>query len=296
MKPLFPRTNWAINTLIEFRQGYNIYDFCKYFEEPVDGWEKENLEFKISHLNELFKGLKEEVNQTIHTSNKLTVITYFEELKHIIESRNLDKIEPNKILEDAKNWNYKKNEEFLEEVSKKSTEFFNKPERTKYAHLEEYENTYFNLFTRRTGMTSKVINKNFFCVEEKPKLIDINYLDKYQKILTNVTDDFNNAIAPELKLFNEGKIISDINAEKSFYEKAIDKIKNNKIIAGIFIGFLLDGGISETIKYTKENKENLFGTDGLFSKKEVKKDSTNIIKKINSDSERLKDSIKIIKK
>ncbi len=87
MQPIFPRRNWAINTLIEFRQGNVIYDFCKYFEEPEDGWEKEHLEFKINHLTELFKGLKEEINQTIHTSNKLTVTTYFEELKWIGRSK-----------------------------------------------------------------------------------------------------------------------------------------------------------------------------------------------------------------
>lgn len=147
-----------------------------------------------------------------------------------------------------------------------------------------------------TVKTNKVINKNFFCVEEKPKLIDVQYLDKYQKILTKVTDEFNSSIAPELKLYNEGKIISDINAEKPFYEKAIDKIKNNKIIAGILIGFLIYGGISETIKYTKENRENLFGTDGLLNTKEIEKDSTDTIKKINSDSKKLNDSIKIIEK
>ena len=65
MQPIFPRRNWAINTLIEFRQGGVIYEFCKYFEEPEDGWEKEHLEFKVNHLFELFKGLKEELNQTI---------------------------------------------------------------------------------------------------------------------------------------------------------------------------------------------------------------------------------------
>src|SRR5680860_474235 len=175
MQPIFPRRNWVINTLIEFRQGGVIYDFCKYFEEPEDGWEKEHLEFKVNHLYELFKGLKDEINQTIHTSNKLTITTYFEELKQIIDSWNLDKVNQNEILEEAKDWNYRKYVEFVDEVEKKSTEYFNKPERTKYAHLEEYESTFFHLFSRTTE-TNKVINKNFYCIEEKPKLIDVQFL------------------------------------------------------------------------------------------------------------------------
>jgi len=227
MQPIFPRRNWAINTLIEFRQGGVIYDFCKYFEEPEDGWEKEHLEFKINHLFELFKGLKEELNQTIHTSNKITITTYFEELKQIISGWNLDNVDSDEILEEIKDWNEKKYNDFLEEVEKKSTEYFNKPERTKYAHLEEYENTFYSPFSMGLK-TTKVINKNFFCIEEKPKLIDIQYLDKYLKILTKVTNEFNSSISQELKLYDEGKIISDINAEKSFYEKTMEKIKNNK--------------------------------------------------------------------
>lgn len=287
MQPIFPRRNWAINSLIEFRQGGVIYDFCKYFEEPGDGWEKEHLEFKVSHLFELFQGLKEELNQTIHTSNKITITTYFEELKQIISSWNLNNVDSDEILQEVKDWNEKKYNDFLEEIEKKSTEYFNKPERTKYAHLEEYENTFYSPFSMGL-QTTKVINKNFFCIEDKPKLIDIQYLDKYLKILKRVTDEFNSSISKELKLYDEGKIISDINAEKSFYEKTMEKIKNNKIIAGILIGFLIYGGISETIKYTKENRENLFGNDGLLNQK--KKDSTTLNKNSQSESENIQDS------
>lgn len=287
MQPIFPRRNWAINTLIEFRQGGVIYDFCKYFEEPGDGWEKEHLEFQVSHLFELFKGLKEELNQTIHTSNKITITTYFEELKQTISSWNLNNVNSDEILEEVKDWNEKKYDEFLVEVEKKSTEHFNKPERTKYAHLEEYEKTSYSPFSMSL-QTTKVVNKNFFCIEENPKLIDIQYLEKYLRILAKVTNEFNSSISQELKLYDDGKIISDINAEKSIYDKTLEKIKNNRIIAGILIGFLFYGGISETIKYTKENRENLFGNDGLINQKQ--KDSIKTDKNFQVESKELKDS------
>lgn len=294
MQPIFTRRNWAINTLIEFRQGSTIYDFCKYFEEPSDGWGKEHLEFKVNHLHDLFEGLKQELNQNIHTANKITVTTYFEELKQIIKSWGLDKVNKNEILEEAKDWNTKKNDEFLIEVSKKSIEYFNKPERTKYAHLEEYEYTSYG-FLSMAIQTNKVINKNFFCIEDNPKLIDFKFIDKYLEILNKVTAVFNSSIAQELKLYDEGKILSDINSEKSFYEKAVEKIKNNRIITGILIGFLIYGGISEAIKNTKENKENLFGTDGLLNQKKVSKDSTDIIEKFKIDSTKIIDKNNKIK-
>lgn len=276
MQPIFTRKNWAINTLIEFRESKTIYEFTDYFgktEDQKTGWDEEHLEFQINHLYNLFEGLKEELNQTIHTSNALTVTTYFEELKLNIQSWNLDKIIKADFIEECKKWNAKKYSEFLEEVEKKETKFFNKPERTKYAHLEKYSSTNFSFFTGKSETTT-VENKNFLCIEDKPKLIDLQYLDKYLKILSQITDKFNNTISQELNLYNSGKITAKIQAEKSNYDKAMSKIKNNKIIVGIIIGFLIYGGISEIIKRTKENKENLFGKDGLINNSTVVKDST----------------------
>lgn len=266
MQPIFPRKNLAINTLIGFRRGGTIFKFTDYFGKPEDeknGWEKEHLEWKINHLHGLIDSLKEELNQTIHTSNALTVTTFFEELKANIEDWNLDTVNENDFLEISKNWNKESYSVFLDKIEKKETEYFNKPERTKYRHLEKYENTYFSPFTMRSE-TSVIENKNFFCVEDKPELIDSEKLPKYLTILNDITNKFNNSIAQELKLYNEGKLTAQIESEKSTYDKLVERFKNNKIIAGILIGFLIYGGLSQLIQLTKDNKENLFGKDGLI--------------------------------
>ncbi|MFV8464170.1 hypothetical protein [Flavobacterium sp. LB1P62] len=267
MQPIFPRKNWALNTLIEFRKAPTIFEFTDYFqknENEENSWNKEHLEFQINHLINLFDGLKEETNQIIHTSNVLTVTTFFEEVIDNIDSWNLNKVEKEYFVEISKEWNNYKYKEFLEEIEKKENEYFNSSERAKYKHLEEYKTFRFSWLDRKSKEVT-IINKNFYCVEEIPKLIDLKYLDKYLKILSEVTVKFNESISQELNLYREGKLISKSQSEKTYFEKISDKFKNNKLVAGILIGFVIYGGISTIIKLTKENQDNLYGKDGLLN-------------------------------
>ena len=84
------------------------------------------------------------------------------------------------------------------------------------------------------------------------KLIDLKYLDKYLNLLSEITTRFNQSISQELNLYREGKLITKIQSEKTNFEKISDKFKNNKLVAGILIGFAIYGGISALIKFTKK--------------------------------------------
>jgi hypothetical protein len=268
MQPTFPRKNWALNTLIDFRKAPTIFEFTDYFqknENEENNWNKENLEFQVNHLINLFDGLKEETNQIMHTSNVLTVTTFFEEVINNIESWSLDKVEKEYFIEISREWNDSKYKEFLEEVEKKEKEYFNSPERIKYKHLEEYKTFQFSWLDRKSREVT-IVNKNFFCVEEIPKLIDLKYLDKYLKILSEITNKFQKSISQELNLYQEGKLIPKLQLEKTYFEKISDKFKNNKLVAGVLIGFAIYGGISSIIKFTKENQDNLYGKNGLLNK------------------------------
>ncbi|RYJ39306.1 hypothetical protein NU08_1614 [Flavobacterium anhuiense] len=300
MQPTFPRKNWALNTLIEFREASTIFEFTDYFqknENEENNWNKENLEFQINHLINLFDGLKEETNQIMHTSNTLTVTTFFEEVINDIDSWNLNKVEKEYFTEISREWNNSKYREFLEEVEKKENEYFNAPERIKYRHLEEYKTFQFSWLDRKSREVT-IVNKNFYCVEEIPKLIDLKHLDKYLKILLEITAKFQKSISQELNLYQEGKLIPKSQLEKTHFEKISDKFKNNKLVTGVLIGFIIYGGISSIIKLTKENQDNLYGKDGLLNKaKSIDTIKQKDNKKINYDSikKSVKSNIKKIK-
>ncbi|KQX09885.1 hypothetical protein [Flavobacterium sp. Root420] len=256
----FPRKNLAINDLIDFREAGTIYEFTDYLRRPEDekgGWEKDNLQFKLDHIQRLFENMNEEINQTIHTSNDKTVNIFFEQLKSEIAHFNLLSVDKDYFVQISKQWNENKYNEFLEKVDIKEKEYFNQPERNQYAHLEKYTSSYYGFLTGKME-NREIENKNFYCIEEKLNLIDLNFLDKYLEILERVTEKFSDNVSKEIELYDKnklaGKIVED---SQSFYDKVVEKIKNNKVIAILLLIFALYAGVSEFIKLTRENKENI---------------------------------------
>lgn len=53
------------------------------------------------------------------------------------------------------------------------------------------------------------------------------------------------------------------------YDKSIKKFKNSKIFVAFLIILSIYGGVTEIIKKTYENKENLFGENGLLKKNDT---------------------------
>lgn len=141
MKLTFTRKNMAINTFIEFMEAKTIFEFTDYIRRPADekgGWEKENLEFQLNHLQTLFEYLNEEINQIIHTSNDKTINFFFEELKSEIKEFNLSKVGTDYFKNISITYNNAMYEEFIVRVTEKENSYFDQPERKKYKHLEKF--------------------------------------------------------------------------------------------------------------------------------------------------------------
>lgn len=64
------------------------------------------------------------------------------------------------------------------------------------------------------------------------------------------------------------------------YDTSLNKIKDNKIVTSILILFIIYTGLSEIIKKTYENVENLYGEKGLLKKN----DTANYLKILESDA------------
>lgn len=56
----------------------------------------------------------------------------------------------------------------------------------------------------------------------------------------------------------------NVKKEETFYDKVINRFKNNVLITILLVCVLLYSGITELIKNTKENHDNLFGENGLI--------------------------------
>lgn len=132
----------------------------------------------------------------------------------------------------------------------------------KYQHLEKYEGTVFNLPTLRS-VKSVLTNYNIYCINEKPDQINPAYLDHFLDILRGLTDKFKMAYENELRLYEEGKVLQ-AKKDDTFYDKLLTGLKNNKPAAVIGFIFLLYIGITQFIASTKENRDNIWGKDGLI--------------------------------
>ncbi|RBL91682.1 hypothetical protein [Chitinophaga flava] len=69
--------------------------------------------------------------------------------------------------------------------------------------------------------------------------------------------------------------------QPTFYDKCLRWLKNNKITAILLGCYIVFGGLAETVKKAKEMKENLFGTQGLFSPQDTTKINLPIAGTIN---------------
>jgi hypothetical protein len=56
---------------------------------------------------------------------------------------------------------------------------------------------------------------------------------------------------------------------QNFHDKSIERLKNSKIISAMLILSIIYLGLSEIIKITNENKENLYGKNGLLKKNDT---------------------------
>ena len=241
MKPLFTRKNLAINDLIDFREAKTIYNYTDYFKNK-DPNSKEYLEWKIKFLPKEFKSLNEEINQVIFTSNDRTIKVLFEELKQNIKDYDLLNVSREKFIKVCEEWNKQEYEKFIKQVEKLSEEYFDKPERKKYKHLEEYE-TYYPAFGFIDKFEkNKVKNKNFFCIETVPPLIDIDYLNSYLTILENLTSKFQDSFFSELRLYENGDIFKE--PDSNLWDKVVFRLKNNRFVVGILLGFAIFSGLS----------------------------------------------------
>lgn len=280
MQLTFPRKNLALNNLIDFRNASTIYEFTDYLSKPEeerDSWKKENLQFNLNTLEMLFEGLNEEINQVIHTSNDKTINMFFETLKEEINSLRLQQVDRGYFIQICREWNENKYSAFIEEVSKKEEQYFSLPERTKYAHLEKYSYSYYGFLTNRME-SSENENHNFYCVEIKPELIDLSYVNRYLEILERVTEKFNESVSKEITLYDDNKLAgANVENPQSFYDKSVETIKSNKIVAIVLFLFVLYAGVSEVIKLTKENKEVIDSINGDDKTSHYEKPTSDLI-------------------
>ena len=218
MNLTFPFRNITTNSLWGFRENTFLDHYFVEYKQSENENYKDIVKMNIQSYLDFLPNFENEILQIINTSNQPTIKHYFTSLKEDCEwLLNIDREEVRKEIEER---NKEKYESFLEKVEKKSKEYFSKEERTKYAHLEEYETYAFSFMSLGLDTSKKVkrTNYNFYCIEEKAELIDLNFLDEYIELLTKLTLEFEKIANKYTEKFDNGEIVAK---EENFYEKSV---------------------------------------------------------------------------
>ncbi len=286
MKPKFVQKNLTVNELVKFQNPLTIYEFTSYYESQ-DPNRKDYLEFQIKHFDDLLQLCVSEINQVIHTSNSLAQTALFQELKKHISDWNLFEPELMKkeVLKDIAHWNLTNLDKFENEINECERLYFSKENVMKYKHLEQYE--YTTIFDSIAGGKYKNVETNyrFYCIDQKPKIINSEYLDQYFEMLIGLNNKFQKAIQSELNLYDSGKL--EKKESTTLLDVTLKKLKNNRFVVGVIVFMIILGGISALIP--------LYNTVvDIF--KEPKEKSTSIKSKhdttiLNNIDEKSEDSI-----
>lgn len=210
MELIFPFKNLALNNLIPFFEEERMKEFVKYKSES-DEWRKEHFENDIAYYRERLPNFENEILQIVNTTNQETIDFYFKEL-----SENYDYLkellDKENFIQQIEDWNNQAHIEYAELVEKKTNEYFEKEERNKFGHLEKYETFEFSgLFPIFGNSEAKKVTKtnyNFYCIEETPDLIPIEFTDEYYELVLELSKEFMAIAAKYGQPWTKGEIKS----------------------------------------------------------------------------------------
>lgn len=279
MKPNFPLKNMALHTLIEFQEAKFIFRYTD-FIRTKDSNEEQLLDMDIEILDLQLDGMSGELNQIVQTTNDLTKTFLFEELKENIADFDLFAINKGKIKERIDKWNEERYRAFLRQIEKETEEYFQRPERKHYNHLQTYQikSKIHPLLGWGTPQNDMIVhtNYNFYSIETLPELIDEQYLDEYYKFLNYALSKYQNIVRPLMKLYDEGKLTSTSKIEDTFYDRGVKWFKNNKVAAIIIIFIVgltailtLVNQVKDTTDRFIKNKGNKSSNDSISVKNEI---------------------------
>ncbi len=128
-----------------------------------------------------------ELLQVIETSGQATIDSYFVTLWDDIEEMK-KRLEFSNLSQKVQNFNVRILQKFEQKVESETDDYF-KHEQRKLGHLARYEDNEMSLLNFQTRKVWRV-NHNFYCINEIPQVIDIDYLPNYHEIISGFADAF----------------------------------------------------------------------------------------------------------
>ena len=212
MTPEFPRINSAIRWTLEYYTIDRIKPHMKRFAESTVEWANPDLwDDWIKTTLGLHAAMEREINQTIVGSTEYLNVYMFENLKRWLEDYRIKNVNREIIEQRIDEHNEKNYADFTEKIEKKVEEFKSHPNYSrqhKEIYTEEYTPiwAFVSLHNRGLKLKREVTYYKFYIIEERPDLIDLQYLDKYCLIVEKIINSFKNSITQYVELYESKKL------------------------------------------------------------------------------------------
>ena len=227
MELTFPFRNITLNSLLDFFNEEHVRNYLQ-AREDIDEFDESYFAKQIEFYKDYLPNFDNEIQQICEISNQETIDFLFEELSSDI---NLIKetFTKEELLARIKQWNDIELKRYEESVASKVEQFFKQPNR-KLKNLEEYEpifsEQYLLVVPIGEKTKSKVINHNFYCIEETPKIIDETIVDDYFKRVKELAKLYIETASQYGRRWEKGEIKSKGNVAQIkpviFFEGTID--------------------------------------------------------------------------
>ena len=195
MELTFPFKNTAFNTLCSFFEKETIRQFTDVARSS--GLSLWDFNEEAEYFRDSLPNFESEILQIINTTNQETINRYFKELS--VEVAYLkDHLDKESFYQQIDSWNREAWDEYNSLVEQKENQYFQQEERTKYRHLEKYESPLpfpLLLYPGKSSHKIEKVNYNFYCIEEKPEVVPIEYVDEYYGLLRKLATEFTDIAA-----------------------------------------------------------------------------------------------------
>lgn len=275
----FPFRNITINELWDFFDKSKLQEYSEITKNP-DSWKKEYFYTSIDIWKEGLVSFENEILQVVNTTNQDTIDEYFKQLSNLLVNFH-NHLSVDYLRKKVNEWNLEIYKKYEEQVEKDGNLFF-KNKTVGRNHLEEYEVNEsipsFLPIPSFLGESKKIkkINYNYYCIEKKPDLIEINYIEDYFILVENL---FQTLIAIAKKYYNpwkNGEIVSK--SENTIKLKPVIFLEGDHDITYIIEAAELLGKSEMLEKIELRQREGFRNLDKLWN--ELKKDSWETIPQI----------------
>jgi len=214
MELVFPLTNQAISFTLEFYEIGRIKDYMfrfagteriKVTPDHITSWEE--------FILELHQRMEGEINQVILTTTSNTQVIFFEFLKEWLTDYRIDSVDEIQIHHEILLYNDRTYIEYVDRIEKKVNEFRSTQNFKTKKHKEEYEHEIVG-WASIPSYTETRINYSYYCIEEKPELIDMAYFSKYVLLVSGFIANFKRILSKYVALYDTGKIGSSLQSEE----------------------------------------------------------------------------------